>query len=95
MCQPGLGLVCIKRVFEAVERVIAPYIPSMDDLLCEAYSAFWQPFTQQARLVRNDAGHPKAIDPVDEATVHGVSLTFPAHAKLAADLIAWIPQGVV
>lgn len=85
----------IARVFAAVEKVIAPYIPSMDESLRNAYNAFWQPFTQQARLMRNDAGHPKAIDPVDEATVHGVLLTFPAHAKLAADIMAWIPQKIV
>lgn len=85
----------ISRVLDAIERVVDPYTPSMQQGLHEAYTTFWAQFSGQARLVRNDAGHPKSVDAVDEPTVHGVLLMFPTHAKLAADLVAWIPTGVV
>jgi hypothetical protein len=85
----------ISRVLDAIERVLDPYTPNMPQGLQEAYTTFWSQFSGQARLVRNDAGHPKSVDPVDEPTVHGVLLMFPTHAKLAADLVAWMPTGVV
>ncbi len=85
----------ISQVLDAIERVLNPYTSNMQQGLQEAYTTFWSQFSGQARLVRNDAGHPKSVDPVDEPTVHGVLLMFPTHAKLTADLAAWIPAGVV
>ena len=58
--------------------------------LKEAYTAFWMPLTEQPRLYRNDAGHPKTIDPVSPETVHANLLIFPELAKLVAELLSWL-----
>ncbi len=91
----------ISRVLDAIQRVINSHnvidshTMSMDQALYESYTTYWAPFAGQARLVRNDAGHPKAIAPVGEPNVHAALLTFPLYAKLTADLITWVPIGIV
>ncbi len=85
----------ISRVLTAIQRVMDPLALGMAQGLRETYGTYWQPFAGQARLARNDAGHPKSVDPVDEPAVHAALLTFPLYAKLTADLIDWIPVGVV
>lgn len=58
--------------------------------LKESFTAFWIPLTEQPRLYRNDAGHPKTVDPVSPETVHSNLLIFPELAKLVADLVPWL-----
>lgn len=85
----------ISRVLDAIGRALSPYERTMQPVLRETYTRLWSRISEEVRLARNEAGHPKGIDSVDESTVHAILLLFPAYAKLASDLIAWIPQKVV
>ncbi len=63
---------------------------NMPPELKEAYDSFWSAFTARIRMVRNDAGHPKSVDPITLEVVHGSLLIFPSLAKLGNDLKRWI-----
>ena len=41
-------------------------------------------------MVRNDAGHPKSVDPITLEVVHGSLLIFPKLAKLGNNLKEWV-----
>jgi hypothetical protein len=58
--------------------------------LKDRYESFWPAFTQQIRAVRNDAGHPSAVDPVTSDTLHSSLLIFPELLKLSAGLRNWV-----
>jgi hypothetical protein len=51
---------------------------------------FWTAWTGLFRMTRNDAGHPKSIEPVTREAVHGQLLLLHEHARLVFDLGAWI-----
>ncbi len=57
--------------------------------LAESFSAYWSGLAEQIRKVRNDAGHPEAIDPVTPEAVHASLLIFPELAKLVSELEGW------
>jgi hypothetical protein len=40
-------------------------------------------------MTRNDAGHPKSVQPVAEEAVHASLLIFPLFAALIGDLAKW------
>jgi hypothetical protein len=65
----------------------------MDGKLWEQVEAYWPAFMQQIRAVRNDAGHPAALDPTTPESVHASQLIFPEFAwvneGLTTALIAW------
>ena len=83
----------IKKVLDSIESLLAGKKGAMPRALLEAFESYWPAFTQQVRAVRNAAGHPASIDPVDEQTVHASLLIFPELVKLARDLEAWIVTG--
>ncbi len=85
----------ISKVLGGIDRVLDPYKRDMRHELRETYTTFWPQVSENVRRVRNEAGHPISVDPVDESTIYRILLMFPDHAKQASDLIAWIPQGVV
>ena len=58
--------------------------------LRERFSSFWSAFTGQLRISRNEAGHPKSVDPVTRDVVHSSLLIFPELARLARDLDIWV-----
>lgn len=58
--------------------------------LAESFEQYWPAFTGQIRNVRNDAGHPKSIEPVTYETVQASLLIFPELARLIQNLITWI-----
>lgn len=58
--------------------------------LRESFEAYWSAFAQQIRAVRNDAGHPKSVDPVTSDTVHASLLVFPELARIANGLADWV-----
>ncbi len=80
----------IKRVLDSIEKVLTSKKPSIPPPLFEAFQSYWPAFTQQIRTIRNDAGHPKSIDPVQSDDVHAALLMFPAFAKLATELTNWV-----
>lgn len=81
----------IKRVLDALEREIGAQKKNMPRKLTDMFESFWSAFTQQIRLARNEAGHPKSVDAVTPETVHASSLIFPELAKLC-HLRSWISK---
>lgn len=61
--------------------------------LRESYEAYWAAFSHQIRTSRNEAGHPKSIDPVTSESVHASLLVFPEVVRLASALSKWIVGG--
>ena len=80
----------VKKVLDSIEVILTPKKPMMPKDLAEAFEAYWPAFTQQIRTIRNDSGHPKSVDPVQEETVHAALLIFPELAALASKLQAWM-----
>lgn len=63
---------------------------NFNQILREKYESFWEPFIQQIRIARNEAGHPKSIEASSEDSVHASLLIFPELAKLADDLKSYL-----
>ena len=80
----------IKTVIDSIEALIQSKKKSLPRPLFEAFEAFYTAFAGQIRMVRNDAGHPKSVDPVSQDTVHSSLLIFPQLAKLTKDLEEWV-----
>lgn len=85
----------IKTVLDAITTIIDSYKGSMDHPLAESFTVNWPALTGNIRLMRNDAGHPKNVDPVSPESVHAAFLVFTFQAQLATNLITWMPQGIV
>lgn len=81
----------IRRVLAAMQKELESQKSAMSASLFESLQGYWPAFTQQIRAVRNDAGHPAAIDIVTPESVHAALLIFPELAHLATELAAWIP----
>lgn len=84
----GLTAWQMKHVLDALEAELQK--GGLPRNLQEHFEAFWAGFASSLRMSRNDAGHPKSVDPVTRETVHSMLLMFPTHAKLTADLRAWV-----
>ena len=84
----------IKSVLAAIEELLTSKKKLMPVKLFEAFDSYWPAFTQQIRAVRNEAGHPSSLDPIEESVVHAALLVFPELAQLAAGLRTWIESNV-
>jgi hypothetical protein len=80
----------IKTVLDGLEDELMGCKKAMPPNLFERFETFWAAFAGLLRMVRNDAGHPKAVDPVTRDAVHSTLLVFPEHAKLAVELTGWV-----
>lgn len=80
----------IRTVIEALRSELDSNKAKMDLKLREAFEAYWPAFTQQIRAVRNEAGHPISVDPMDDSRVHASLLIFPELAVLSKELRDWI-----
>lgn len=80
----------IKTVFDAVEAVLTQHAKAMPRNLAERLDSFASAFVGQLRMSRNDAGHPKSVDPVTREAVHASLLMFPELARLVTDLREWV-----
>ena len=85
----------IKTVSDAIVQEMDARTAAMPQRLAEAYEGYWTTFTSQIRMSRNDAGHPTALDPLTNFRAQASLLIFPETAKLAYDLIAWVPMSLV
>ncbi len=85
----------IKTVLDAITTTVNSYKGSMNHALAESFAVNWPALAGNIRLMRNDVGHPKSVDPVSPESVHAAFLVFTFQAQLATNLIAWIPQGIV
>ena len=80
----------IKTIIDAISKELSCHKKEMPSTLAESFEQYWPAFTGQIRNVRNDAGHPKSIDPVTYETVQASLLIFPELAKLIQNLLTWI-----
>ena len=58
--------------------------------LRERFESHWPGILGQIRSTRNDAGHPRSVEPVTHADVHAGLLLLPSLARLTTELQAWI-----
>jgi len=80
----------IKSILDGLDDELSGCKTTMPRDLFERFETFWSAFTGVLRMVRNDAGHPKAVDPITRDAVHSALLIFPEQAKLAIDLTGWV-----
>lgn len=86
----NLGGWRVKNVLDQIETECDRRRATMPPGLADRFSSYWSAFTSHLRLARNDAGHPKSVEPVTLDVVHGSLLIFPELAKLTADLRTWV-----
>lgn len=80
----------IATVLRNVETQFDGRVGAMPRELRERFESYWSAFTGLYRMTRNDAGHPKSVDPVTRDAIHGALLLFHEHARLMFDIGAWI-----
>lgn len=80
----------IAKVLRALEQQLDSRVAAMPRHLRERYESFWTAWTGLFRMTRNDAGHPKSIEPVSRDAVHGQLLLLHEHARLVSELGAWV-----
>lgn len=80
----------VKTIVDAIDNVMKPEKKNMPQKLSEMFSAYWPAFSGNIRMLRNDAGHPKSVDPVTQDNVHASLLIFPELVKLIDELDTWI-----
>jgi hypothetical protein len=82
----------IAAVLRAMETELKTRVKDMPRNLSERFESYWSASTGLFRMTRNDAGHPKSVEPVTRDAVHAALLLFPEQAKLTHDVRAWIVQ---
>jgi len=80
----------IRTVLNALQKEVESHKQMMNHQLRESFEAYWPAFTQQIRIVRNDAGHPVSVEPVSDRAVHSSLLIFPELAVLSSNIRHWI-----
>lgn len=80
----------VKTVRDAIVVEVDNRKSQLDLKLYEQFSGFWVSISDYMRIARNDAGHPKSVDPITHDDVHGELLLFPKFAELVKGLKAWI-----
>jgi hypothetical protein len=80
----------IKTVLDCLQKEIIAKQKDMPLVLRETFETQWASFVHQIRIARNEAGHPKSIEPVTSEDAHVALLIFPKLAKLNGDLLSWI-----
>ncbi len=87
---PELTTWIISRVLASMERLFGNRMNDMDRNLRERFESYWPAWTGLFRMTRNEAGHPKSVDPITRDAIHAALLLFPEQARLSADLAAWV-----
>lgn len=80
----------IKTILDSIGKELEKHKSKMPQKINETFDSFWSAFTGQIRMVRNDAGHPKNVNPITKEFVHSSLLIFPQLAKLTNELKQWI-----
>ncbi|MEX2527032.1 MAG: hypothetical protein WEA09_05280 [Gemmatimonadota bacterium] len=80
----------VKTVRDELNVLLTTRKKDMDNRLWERFSAHFVPASDQIRIVRNDAGHPRSIEPISEPIVHANLLLFPEFLALVRELTTWV-----
>jgi len=86
----GLKSWKMNTILEQVKKVLDNEKQTMPRELREAYEAYWSTYIHEIRTSRNDAGHPKSIEPVTTNKVHASLLVFPQIAMLVHEIKTWL-----
>ena len=73
-----------------MEQQLDARLAAMPRDLRERYESYWPAWSGLYRMTRNEAGHPKSVDPVTRDAIHAALLVFHEHTRLIFDLGAWI-----
>lgn len=57
----------IAEVLRTIEKELMPRTKDMPKELRERFESYWPAWTGLFRMTRNDAGHPKSVEPVTRA----------------------------
>jgi hypothetical protein len=79
-----------KTMRDAITAELEKNKKSMTPAKLQEQFQLWEPYTEQLRLYRNDAGHPVSIAPITPETAHANLLIFTELAILVDALLAWI-----
>jgi len=82
----------IKRVLDSLEGWFNRKKGQMPASLSEAFDSYWPAFTHQIRTIRNEAGHPKTVEPVTHDAVHASLLILPELVALIQALSRWVSE---
>lgn len=85
----------MKTVSDALYAFFSGHKAQFDPTLREPFEGYWPAFALQIRASRNDAGHPKSVDPITPDMVHASLLVFPELARLANNLSQWVANDLV
>jgi hypothetical protein len=80
----------LKVILNALESFFDNVKSQFDPNLRDEYEAYWPAFNQFIRSTRNEAGHPKSVDPISNDSAHAAFLIFPEQVKLANRLNGWV-----
>jgi hypothetical protein len=80
----------IATVLRTMEAELKPRVKDMSQGLGERFESYWSAWTGLFRMTRNEAGHPKSVDPVSWDAVHSALVLFHEQSRLAHDLRDWI-----
>lgn len=89
---PKLESEKIKTVIDGITAVIDSKYNSkkIPYPLYEKFNSYWSALSGQIRISRNEAGHPKSVEPASEDSVLASLLIFPEILKLVEELSNWI-----
>jgi hypothetical protein len=82
----------IATVLRAVEGELEARTKDMPNELRERFESYWPAWTGLFRMTRNEAGHPRSVEPVTRDAVHAALLLFHEQARLSRDLLLWVDQ---
>lgn len=80
----------ISDVLNGLSNYFHSHKNSMDRSLRERFESFWDSFSHQIRISRNEAGHPTSIEAITQELAHANLLQFHSLAEMYSQLHAWI-----
>lgn len=80
----------IKTIRDGITQEIDKRETDLPHRLRELYNEFWLSVTGSMRTTRNDAGHPKSVEPVLQSDVHAGLILFPHLVELVKELKEWV-----
>jgi hypothetical protein len=84
----------VGRVLDGIKRELDTHSKAMPAKLREEFQSYWEAFTSEIRLTRNEAGHPQSVEPVTPEDVQATLLAFPRVVGMAARLRKWVSRSM-
>ncbi len=81
-----------KRIVDALSKRLDAALDAMPGPLRELYQTRWRSSVHFARMTRNEAGHPRAVDPIKRTDAREMLVGFPNFAELVSLFTRWVPK---